>query len=395
MELTVGDLYRFPEFSGMKLIAGESGLGRPITYCGILDYEFDRIFNEKYYNYNYRVGNFLTLTSFQYAKDNEFLILDAVKRLSSKGGSGLIVRNVYHLNFSDAVIKYADRAGFPIFLLNDNSMFFENIIITVHDAVERYHSADYRNNLLREILEDPEDEARVRDLCRRMNPHFRQDCLALYARCRGEYTEADHLRLEGALLGDGLLAQSDALIYMDRGLLLIHTAEVLPAFEKDKALQAVLARISTGEKDFSIGISARKHFVHQIGLAAREAMDACRIHETAAQDTPYVLYERSGSFQILFPFADSPELRAYSERLLLPLEEYDVENGASLLETLTAFVRCAGDLTATSETLAQHVNTVRNKLKRIRDLAGCDPLSFDGYEQLSLAVKIRLCAEKA
>ena len=91
MELTVGDLYRFPEFSGMKLIAGESGLGRPITYCGILDYEFDRIFNEKYYNYNYRVGNFLTLTSFQYAKDNEFLILDAVKRLEAAGVDAALI----------------------------------------------------------------------------------------------------------------------------------------------------------------------------------------------------------------------------------------------------------------------------------------------------------------
>ena len=93
MKVTVEDISNFPEFADLKLIAGRGGLNKPVERCGILDYEFVEGVREKWYNTNFRDENMIVMTSFLYAKDNEYLIMDAVKNLASRKCSGLIIKN--------------------------------------------------------------------------------------------------------------------------------------------------------------------------------------------------------------------------------------------------------------------------------------------------------------
>ena len=125
MKLTINDVRNFPQLKKMTLIAGEGGLNREVTHCGILDYEYDKNLSHKYYEYNYQMSDFLTLTSFLYAKNDPNLIYDAVKKLISKNGSGLIIKNIYRLPISENVIRYADHNNFPIFILNDSYPFLK------------------------------------------------------------------------------------------------------------------------------------------------------------------------------------------------------------------------------------------------------------------------------
>ena len=138
MKLTVRDISNFSELSQLTLIAGRGGLAKNVTHCGILDYEYDKDVSSKYYDYNYQVdGGFLTLTTFLYAKNNPNLIYDAVKKLVSKNGSGLIIKNIFKLPISENVIRYANHMNFPIFLLNDSHPFFEDILMLVNKAIEK------------------------------------------------------------------------------------------------------------------------------------------------------------------------------------------------------------------------------------------------------------------
>ena len=101
MKLTVNDIKNFPILEKLELIAGKGGLNKPVVHCGILDYEYDKDVSSKYYDYNYQMDGFLTLTSFLYAKNDPNLIYDAVKKLVAKKGSGLIVKNIF-TNFNGA-----------------------------------------------------------------------------------------------------------------------------------------------------------------------------------------------------------------------------------------------------------------------------------------------------
>ena len=79
MKLTVQDVSNFQILDKLQLIAGKGGLKKAVTHCGILDYEYDKDVSSKYYDYNYQMDGFLTLTSFLYAKNDPNLIFDAVK----------------------------------------------------------------------------------------------------------------------------------------------------------------------------------------------------------------------------------------------------------------------------------------------------------------------------
>lgn len=79
-------------------------------------------------------------------------------------------------------------------------------------------------------------------------------------------------------------------------------------------------------------------------------------------------------------------LTPFVDQLLRPLQEHDRRHGTQLLDTLRAFLRHDGGLQATAHAQYLHVNTVRNRLGRIAQLTGRDPLSFDGRAALDIAM---------
>ena len=50
-----------------------------------------------------------------------------------------------------------------------------------------------------------------------------------------------------------------------------------------------------------------------------------------------------------------------------------------------------GDLQKTADAMAQHKNTIRYRLKNIRNITGINALETRGYEILSMAVRIYIC----
>jgi hypothetical protein len=77
-------------------------------------------------------------------------------------------------------------------------------------------------------------------------------------------------------------------------------------------------------------------------------------------------------------------LTPFSDTLVAPLERHDSENGTALLPTLRAFLEGDGSVTVTAAGLFLHPNSLRHRLRRISELTGCDPRSFD--DRVALAV---------
>lgn len=68
----------------------------------------------------------------------------------------------------------------------------------------------------------------------------------------------------------------------------------------------------------------------------------------------------------------APVLRSFSDRLLGPLQEYDVRHNAELISTLRSFLGCDGSWSACASLMYVHVNTVRYRISRIEALTGRD-----------------------
>ena len=141
MYFTINDLLCFDDFKKIRLIAGAKGTQNRVSGCGILDYELESSLKGKYLHSNF-LPDQIILTSLFFAKNNPFLIGDSIKHLISRGSSGLIIKNVFNLPIHNSVIRYAEAKNFPIFLMDDMHVYFEDLIIQIDRCIQATVSFD-------------------------------------------------------------------------------------------------------------------------------------------------------------------------------------------------------------------------------------------------------------
>ena len=103
---------------------------------------------------------------------------------------------------------------------------------------------------------------------------------------------------------------------------------------------------------------------------------------------PSVLsYEDLGAYKYLLRVAVDGGIRDATVDAVSRLAEYDTQRGSQLVLTLEEFLRRHGNISATSETLFVHPNTLRQRLRRIAELSGLD-LRKDDWLMIEIAVKM-------
>jgi GAF domain-containing protein len=103
---------------------------------------------------------------------------------------------------------------------------------------------------------------------------------------------------------------------------------------------------------------------------------------------PTVLaYEELGAYKYLLRVALDGGIRDSTVDAVTRLAEYDAQRGSQLVATLEEFLRRHGNISATSETLFVHPNTLRQRLRRIAELSGLD-LRKDDWLMIEIAVKM-------
>ena len=100
-------------------------------------------------------------------------------------------------------------------------------------------------------------------------------------------------------------------------------------------------------------------------------------------------FEDTGIYRLLFRFQDKEELHDISATILGNLIAYDLTNQTELVLTLETYLDCNCNLTAASEALDVHRNTMKYRIKKIQDLLDVDFSDYNQCFQLRLAYKIR------
>ena len=393
MKLTVQDIYNFPILEKMQLIAGKGGLKKAVIHCGILDYEYDKDVSSKYYDYNYQMDGFLTLTSFLYAKNDPNLIFDAVKKLVSKKGSGLIIKNIFKLPISDKVIKYANRMDFPIFILNDSYPFFEDIIVAINKAKELYESVYYTENKIKKLLTTHEDDRHtISNLIYDINPSLHDNFICLRFKYKyGHYSPNNYFEIERLLYDNNLIKPEDSIFYYDDGFIIIHSNHHYKVGEFSDLMETGFETLGKDIlQNFRIGISRMHQFKENLATAVVESNHAASFHNDSA--APYIEYGALKTYQAILPYANQSYMQNYAQDYILPLSKYDSENRSEILSTVIEFVQCGGDIEKTGNRMGQHKNTIRNRLKKAGEILNLNPLALGDYEALAMAIRIHICS---
>ena len=388
--MTLNEMLCFDYFKSLNLIAGASGLTQTVGSCGILDYEMDQSVSDKYSHRNFRQGQ-LALTSLLFAKNNPFQIRDAVKFLVSRGGSGLIIKNVFHLPIHDSVLRYADSKGFPVFLMDDSQMYFEEFILQLDKCLTIAKNAEETERELNRLLYEPMGQAEKKASSQRLFPRFYDRYAMLYVDTEQQLAADWLTKVASVLKQSAATVPSKSILRYRDGFFVFLSLDMLAEEQVVDCAEAFSAWCPHG----SIGVSNLHYHAEKMGTALREALSAAQIHRLEKErhygNSPaFLSFSQLGIYRALLPLIDSEVLQRFSGDMLEPILEFDAENRGNLLETLLEFVQCGGSVHELSELSGQHENTLRYRLDKIAVLTGLSYRKASDYEQLALAARIYL-----
>lgn len=331
----------------------------------------------------------LVLSTFLYARDDPWLIGEAIKYLVGRGVSGLVIKNVLHLEIPDSAVRYANARDFPLFVTSGDGFFFDTVIAQVDRRVTELADASFAQNELDIMTQDDTPPQRVREHALRLNPSFGEEHVVIYiaeplsqagfAQALSRYHESklSGLRNLFAPYGEGLLyvtsGDSDAI--SNRG-------------QVDDMVSVLRAGVLDHEVSASVGISETHFDLGEMDHAVLEARRSALVARRRGGGT--VRYADLGVLRVLLPCADRPEMRDFASDVLEPLRSHDAETGSDLMGTLAAYCDAGCSIEGAARALDQHPNTVRYRLDKVAKVTGLSYKVREQMEQLSVAHKIEL-----
>ena len=342
------------------------------------------------------------LSTFLYAKDNPFLITEAVKYLVSKGSSGLVIKNVFHLPIPDGAVRYANARGFPLLVTVGDGFLFDEAIATVDRAQQQAASLELAQRQVDQLLLDRENHQLVVRGAHALNPSLKDEHRAVYvlfsaqdALGQGADARAGFELLQRRLNATRLAAYTNLFTPYDDGLLLVVSGEHMVGDGSraagDEVANLLRAEVLDNEASAAVGLGSAHFELHELADAITEAVSAARF--ALHQGGGLVRFDDLGVYRMLLPHLHSDALLAFARATLEPLRVHDAETGSHLLDTLRAYCDHGQSLARTAQALGQHENTVRRRLERIAVITGLSYRVADQMEQLSLARKVELCRE--
>jgi DNA-binding PucR family transcriptional regulator len=153
----------------------------------------------------------------------------------------------------------------------------------------------------------------------------------------------------------------------------------------------VVERLRALEADLGgrvgIGVSNACRGASSFPAGFEEARHAL-LGTTALRPRPSVMtYDELGPYKYLLRMSLDSGLRDAHCDAVARLADYDRERASSLLHTLEEFLRRRGNISATSDALYIHPNTLRQRLRRIYELSGLD-LRNEDWLMVEIAVKL-------
>lgn len=152
-------------------------------------------------------------------------------------------------------------------------------------------------------------------------------------------------------------------------------------------LTEFLAQLKKNDLDcIRVGVGSSVSAVTDLYKSYQEAKIAWELGKIFDQN-PVCYFEEMGFLKFIFTHS-AMELQEFSQRILGPVQNEDLETEAGLMDTLRAFLDNKCQVPESSKALYVHENTLRNRLKKIERLTGYDLRRIDHLVNIYIALQI-------
>ncbi|MCH4890327.1 PucR family transcriptional regulator [Acidaminobacter sp. JC074] len=373
--IKIREMMKLEVFRNMRLVGSEIYYDNEIDSIGIFEYEAI----ENQYDL-FRKGDFV-ITTLMYAKDDSELVEKSLIRLMKQRVSAIAIKDIYYQSLSENVIDYANKHHIQLMFFDDIP--FEDIIVSVSDEIRNKEFIKYYETRIDRILDDRPKKEETLSIINEINGSFLKSSYCAYAVPRTNNTKEKKKLIDAVMQNvrsrknKGANSIHNNIFRYKGGIFIIHTFN--RCIHKDGYLKSLIKNIGIDRETFKIGISDDHHELYHITYGIQQALSS---------------YQRDLSFNMLgidmflMPLRKNYWADAYINKIIGPIIEHDKVSSFKLLETAESFIKNRGELKRTADEMDQHVNTIRHRLKRIRDIIDYKEDNNDFYEQLFIAISL-------
>lgn len=135
------------------------------------------------------------------------------------------------------------------------------------------------------------------------------------------------------------------------------------------------------------GVGGRRGKLDELPHSYLEAQLALKIQKATGGREQVTLFDNLGVYQVLGSEQNTASIEHFVHQWLGSLIDYDTIHGSQLVLTLSEYLECGGNYDASAQALSVHRSTLKYRLRRIRDVSGCDLGLPDTQFNLQLATR--------
>ncbi len=382
--MNVKNFLQLPITKDFTVVAGSSGLHKPVQNVEILDFEFSpdiETVRETIFT-----PNSVILSSLLFAKQQPEYLLNAVKSLIQLKASALAYKPVIYNDLPEEVIALANAHHFPILRFGGDE-FFEKIILETMAYAKTQDYTFFLETIMKRLINEEVSDEQITSFLQQLNKPFEKYLfvanLQMQSLTNPQWMQP-FLQLE-PLLKSGVICKYKKSIFI----LVTNQSE---QFQFEKFLNEWLTLYNISTDELIVGYSQVHATQTEFHLAVREAYFARIMAEMDM--TPTCHYKHLGSDILLLELhrKDPQFARNYVNSYLGPL--LDEKADADLINTAITYISKKGNIKEVAVAHFCHPNTIRYRMTKIRQLVAPLDNDYVFYERLSAAVKLYLLHSK-
>lgn len=382
--LKVKDIMNMEFAQNLQLICGSKGVDKPVTSVGLHLHEEIEEFKDVFGK-----GDFV-LTTLHACKTDSRKILDYLQAFYSAGVSALAIQTVYIDSLPENAVNYCNQKGFSVFFYS-KKFYTEDLVMAIKMILERNDVYNQYEQALNHILEQTATESELKMMARLTGGDKKMPIDIYYFRFRKKIEDADVGKLVydwDYRIGTLLPQLGIRFVKYKEGFFIFHKR----AGNQAETLAEILSCYKMNPADFFIGKSCyAEEETMKDGLEeSLMASLVCQCEQKECMD-----FQQIGIYRWLLPLNKTGHLYGEYQKFIRKIMEYDKNKHTELLTTAICYVEHKGELATTAKELYQHVNTVRYRLNRIKEITEmADGTGDDFYVLLYIFIKLYRLMEK-
>ncbi len=363
----------------MKLIAGKAGLNNYVRWVHLIE--------------NADVSPFLHGNEMVFITgvgiNSESHLMSFVEELTAKRCSALVINTgKYIKSIPESVKDFCDINSLPLFTVPWEVRLIDITYDFCHRIVTGEEIETALATALRNLIFSPENETGYKPTLERRGYYQAMDYCIGICSIKSTLSEED---MKKAVLADmqkvlNTCGKQFSFFFQDKNLVLVCP----DCNEQDvrQLLSSFDSIITSRNNDISItcGISPSKQGYKAISDGYRKAVMALRV--ASLHGSKCTGYSDMGIYKLLVHIKDTSVLHEIYDETLGVLEEFDSTNGTDYMDTLRCYLENDSSVQEVARIMFVHRNTVNYKLRRIKEILGCE-LNYEDKLKLMLSFFIK------